>query len=179
MPDDKKKYSFTFTERNFEEEELTLDNILPQSNIPTPLFEDNGGNGTINRPPRIAEYVDDELETLNDAFKRQQLMLRNVIVDSNLETVSEYIFENEIYPDIIGLEKGGPKKYSYEQEGYIYNKIKDVPNESWLAFWHYWIWILAGFAVIVTAWLAYGGLKNLKEMFEALDSHQADTHDDG
>ena len=63
--------------------------------------------------------------------------------------------------------------------GTIYNLIVDVPNESWLQFWHVWIGILFVFTVVVTAWLLWGGIRNLKEMFALLREQRIDTHDDG
>jgi SSS family solute:Na+ symporter len=63
--------------------------------------------------------------------------------------------------------------------GMIYNLAVDVPQTSWLSFWHGWTWFILACAIIVTTWFTIGGIRDLREMFRLLRIRRAAATDDG
>jgi len=61
----------------------------------------------------------------------------------------------------------------------IYNLTVQVPDSSWLRFWHGWTWFIVGCAVLVTAWFTIGGFRDLRDLFRLLRARRADATDDG
>ncbi|MCP4246499.1 MAG: sodium:solute symporter [bacterium] len=63
--------------------------------------------------------------------------------------------------------------------GIIYNLVTDVPTESWLKFWHYYLWMALILGAATTVWFAIGGVRDLKDMFRRLRETVPDDFDDG
>lgn len=63
--------------------------------------------------------------------------------------------------------------------GTIFNLTSEVDNESWIKFWKIYTWIYLITAAIVAIWFTIGGLKNLKEMIDALRNNIRDHSDSG
>jgi SSS family solute:Na+ symporter len=63
--------------------------------------------------------------------------------------------------------------------GTIYNLIFDVPEDSWLAFWHGWTWFILACSVVVTIWFTIGGWMDLGDMFRRLRRYKDNPLDDG
>jgi solute:Na+ symporter, SSS family len=63
--------------------------------------------------------------------------------------------------------------------GTTYNLVVDVPETSWLNFWHGWTWFILACAILVTAWFTIGGIRDLRELFRLLRLRRAATADDG
>jgi solute:Na+ symporter, SSS family len=63
--------------------------------------------------------------------------------------------------------------------GMIYNLAVDVPQTSWLSFWHGWTWFILACAIIVTTWFTIGGIRDLRELFRLLRIRRAAATDDG
>ncbi len=63
--------------------------------------------------------------------------------------------------------------------GTIYNLVRDVPDESWGRFWHFYIWIVLISGVCTTIWFTIGGCFDLRDMFRHLGSAKRDESDDG
>ncbi len=61
----------------------------------------------------------------------------------------------------------------------VYSLMVDVPDESWLAYWHGWTWFILGCAALVTLWFMIGGVFDMKYLFRQLRSRTADPADDG
>ena len=62
----------------------------------------------------------------------------------------------------------------------IYNyAVPDVPAESWLSFWHIWIWLIVVLSAIIAVWFAIGGFLDLRDLFATLKSYKEDETDDG
>ena len=61
----------------------------------------------------------------------------------------------------------------------IYNVIVDVPQESWLGFWHFYIWFLFSISAGVLVWLGVGGIIDVRRMFKRLASMHRIQEDDG
>ena len=52
--------------------------------------------------------------------------------------------------------------------GTIYNLLVDVPDESWLRFWHAWTWLILVVGAAVTLWFTIGGIKDIRYLFRHL-----------
>lgn len=63
--------------------------------------------------------------------------------------------------------------------GVIYNFRYEVSNASWLRFWKIYIGIYIAVGAIVTIWLSFGGIKDLKRLFQLLKTTRRDAGDDG
>ncbi|HVP13636.1 MAG TPA: sodium:solute symporter [Phycisphaerae bacterium] len=63
--------------------------------------------------------------------------------------------------------------------GTAYNLAVDVPETSWLSFWHGWTWFILAGAIIVTTWFTIGGIRDLRELFRLLRLRRAAPTDDG
>ena len=61
----------------------------------------------------------------------------------------------------------------------IYNWNVEVPDESWLAYWHVWMWFVWWIGLAVMVWFTVGGFVNLRDMFRRLKTMHADAADDG
>ncbi|MDF1800594.1 MAG: sodium:solute symporter [Planctomycetota bacterium] len=51
--------------------------------------------------------------------------------------------------------------------------------ESWLAWWHGWLWFVFGLGIVIMTWFTIGGARDLRAMFRHLRSLEVDTSDDG
>ncbi len=56
--------------------------------------------------------------------------------------------------------------------GTIYNLNAEVSDESWLSWWHGWIWFTFGSGILVMTWFTIGGFRDLREMFRKLETHR-------
>jgi SSS family solute:Na+ symporter len=63
--------------------------------------------------------------------------------------------------------------------GTVYNLTTDVPRESWLGFWHGWLWLTYGAGVVVTIWFTIGGVRDLIDLRRRLRAIRPDERDDG
>ncbi|OHB55896.1 MAG: hypothetical protein A2Y12_04835 [Planctomycetes bacterium GWF2_42_9] len=63
--------------------------------------------------------------------------------------------------------------------GTIYNILFDVPDHIWLKFWYFWILLGISLCILVTAWLTWGGILDMKKMYFMLDKMKRDVSDDG
>ena len=63
--------------------------------------------------------------------------------------------------------------------GCVANLIFNIPDDIWMSFWKYWLFILFGVSIIIIIWLIVGGTKNLFEMFSSLRSRRVNDADDG
>lgn len=60
-----------------------------------------------------------------------------------------------------------------------YNLIFDVSQESWLSFWHIYIWFIFGVCSCVVVWLLIGGIIDVRKLFKLLAAIEVDQQDDG
>lgn len=60
-----------------------------------------------------------------------------------------------------------------------YALLFGIPDATWLAFWHGWVWFILVSAVIVTLWFAIGGIGDMRYLYRSLRSRKADVTDDG
>ncbi len=63
--------------------------------------------------------------------------------------------------------------------GTLYFWNREVPNESWLWFWKYYLYLAFVMGSITVVWFAIGGLRDLRAMFHTLATAQRDDSDDG
>ena len=63
--------------------------------------------------------------------------------------------------------------------GTVYNKVADVSDETWLAWWRGWTWFVFATGVVVMVWFAIGGFRNLRDLFHGLRERRDDASDDG
>jgi SSS family solute:Na+ symporter len=61
----------------------------------------------------------------------------------------------------------------------IYNVFYRASTESWMSFWHFYVWMIFIVGVGTTVWLTAGGIMDIKKMFERLAERKKDSHDDG
>jgi hypothetical protein len=54
--------------------------------------------------------------------------------------------------------------------GTLYNFSVDVPAETWLAWWHGWIWFTFGTGCVIMMWFSIGGFRDLRALFRHLRS---------
>ncbi len=52
--------------------------------------------------------------------------------------------------------------------GTIYNWIYDVPDETWLAFWHGWTWFILVSGIAIIVWFTIGGFKDVVYLYRHL-----------
>jgi len=62
--------------------------------------------------------------------------------------------------------------------GTAYNLGVDVADETWLAWWHGWIWFTFGTGAVIMVWFSIGGFRDLVAMFRHLKS-VANTRQNG
>ncbi|MHC4122495.1 MAG: sodium:solute symporter family protein [Planctomycetota bacterium] len=63
--------------------------------------------------------------------------------------------------------------------GTIYNLVVDVKTQAWITFWKCYIWVLFAAVVITTVWFTFGGIIDLKKMFNLLAKMKRNDLDDG
>ena len=61
----------------------------------------------------------------------------------------------------------------------IYNVIFDVSEQTWLAFWHFYIWAMFAICSCVVVWLLIGGIMDVKKLFKRLAAIKRNELDDG
>jgi SSS family solute:Na+ symporter len=54
-----------------------------------------------------------------------------------------------------------------------------VADETWIAFWHFYTWLIFAIGSAVTVWFAIGGTRDLRTMNRLLRERHADAQDDG
>ena len=62
---------------------------------------------------------------------------------------------------------------------WIYNIIYDVPTETWVNFWHVFIYVMFWLATAFLLWIMIAGFRDLIRLFRSLKSQKANVHDDG
>ena len=62
---------------------------------------------------------------------------------------------------------------------WIYCKNYEVTVESWMKFWHVYIYTMFGLGVTFMAWVITGGFRDLFRMFRNLNTQEVDAADDG
>jgi SSS family solute:Na+ symporter len=60
-----------------------------------------------------------------------------------------------------------------------YNFFVEVPYESWMSFWKFFIHLIFSVSVIFVIWVCIGGIGDLKTMFRTLAVKERDAEDDG
>jgi solute:Na+ symporter, SSS family len=63
--------------------------------------------------------------------------------------------------------------------GTFYMLSSDVSDSSWATFWWSYSIVMLTLTITITVWVAIGGMKNLREMFEILGTMERDDADDG
>jgi SSS family solute:Na+ symporter len=63
--------------------------------------------------------------------------------------------------------------------GWIYNTTHEVSIESWLKFWHVYVFAMFWLAVAFLIWVVAGGFRDLYRMFTNLTSQEVNVADDG
>jgi SSS family solute:Na+ symporter len=61
----------------------------------------------------------------------------------------------------------------------IYNLVVDVPDSTWVAYWHGWTWFVLACGIVVTIWFTIGGCLDMRYLFRQLRTHHATPLDDG
>jgi len=62
---------------------------------------------------------------------------------------------------------------------WIYNVKHDVSIQSWLKFWHVYVFTMFWLGVAFMIWVITGGFRDLARMFKNLTTQEADSADDG
>ena len=63
--------------------------------------------------------------------------------------------------------------------GSFYMRSTDVNDAAWASFWWGYAVVMLVLTIIITVWVAIGGVKNLREMFVTLENLERDDDDDG
>ncbi|MBN1352520.1 sodium:solute symporter [candidate division KSB1 bacterium] len=63
--------------------------------------------------------------------------------------------------------------------GTIYSLNYDIADQSWMAFWKHYCWLVLILGTIFTVWIATGGFGDLKTMLRTLRTATRDASDDG
>ena len=61
----------------------------------------------------------------------------------------------------------------------IYNMNNDVPTESWLDFWHVYLYAMFSIGTVFLLWITIGGIRDLVRLFRILKTQAVDEKDDG
>lgn len=61
----------------------------------------------------------------------------------------------------------------------LYQLFFGTSLESWIKFWHFFVWFTVVLVPCVTVWFAIGGIKDLKELFLTLRTAKRDDSDNG
>ena len=61
----------------------------------------------------------------------------------------------------------------------IYNIVFDVESQTWIKFWHLFVWLILVLGTVTTIWFTLGGLFDLRKMFRRLSTIIRDDTDDG
>ncbi len=113
------------------QEELTLDNILPQSNIPKPLF----GDDEINRPPKIAEFREpgNGIEDITQATRETGILPDISPSNGDSPEISEFVMNllrggNEGFSptDVPAIQESTQQPISLEEKGKEPNVIEQL-----------------------------------------------------
>jgi len=63
--------------------------------------------------------------------------------------------------------------------GTFYSLSYGISTESWLKFWHLYVWISFILGIIMVVWFTIGGLRDLRNLFRDLRTRERDPMDDG
>jgi SSS family solute:Na+ symporter len=63
--------------------------------------------------------------------------------------------------------------------GTLYALRFEISDQAWLVFWKYFCWVMLGIMMVLTVWLAVGGLRDLRALFRQLRLVKRDARDDG
>jgi len=63
--------------------------------------------------------------------------------------------------------------------GTLYAASFEVPDSSWVALWKIFGWVMLPLMVVLTVWLALGGIRDLRDLFQRLSTVERDVRDDG
>ena len=63
--------------------------------------------------------------------------------------------------------------------GTLYMLSSDISDSSWSTFWLGYSIVMLTLTIIITIWVAIGGMKNLREMFATLETLERNEADDG
>jgi SSS family solute:Na+ symporter len=61
----------------------------------------------------------------------------------------------------------------------IYNLWHDVPTDSWLRYWHIYLYVMFCIGFIFLTFIIIGGFRDLYRLFKSLKTQAADVRDDG
>jgi solute:Na+ symporter, SSS family len=60
-----------------------------------------------------------------------------------------------------------------------YKLIFGISVAAWISFWHFYVWMILFLAIGTTIWFTWGGVIDLKKMFQRLSTLQRDENDNG
>jgi hypothetical protein len=63
--------------------------------------------------------------------------------------------------------------------GTAYAMTFGIAQESWLAFWQFWVWLIFATGCVIVVWFTIGGFRDLRRMYAHLERYSADALDDG
>lgn len=63
--------------------------------------------------------------------------------------------------------------------GSVLNKILDITESAWVAFWHVNLWISLVLGFITTGWFIVGGIADVRRLFRDLEKNRINEADDG
>jgi SSS family solute:Na+ symporter len=63
--------------------------------------------------------------------------------------------------------------------GTAYAMTFGIAQESWLAFWQFWVWLIFATGCVIVVWFTIGGFRDLRRMYAHLERYHADAGDDG
>ena len=63
--------------------------------------------------------------------------------------------------------------------GTIYNLSNDMSDDAWMVYWKYQVYANIIFSFIIIIWFTFGGIIDIKKMFQSLGSNKRDHGDSG
>lgn len=63
--------------------------------------------------------------------------------------------------------------------GLIWNKVFEVPVDSWAEYWWWYIFVIGIIGIGTTIWFIIGGIKDLKDLYHRLHTVKRNDLDDG
>ncbi|OHB58249.1 MAG: hypothetical protein A2Y12_02440 [Planctomycetes bacterium GWF2_42_9] len=61
----------------------------------------------------------------------------------------------------------------------LINSVWEIPDGWWIKYWHFYIWLFFGLSIFCTIWLLWGGLRDVKNLFQTLKTADRNVCDDG
>lgn len=61
----------------------------------------------------------------------------------------------------------------------LINAVYGISDSWWAGYWHFYIWLFFILSIFCTGWLLWGGLRDLKSLFQTLRTAERNVFDDG